>query len=311
MKPSTFSIVAFDPATGDLGIAVESKFLSVGAVVPWAQAGVGAIATQSWANTSYGPRGLRMLKQGLTPKQVGAKLVGADKDARQRQFGIVDAKGRAFTYTGEGCFDWAGGRTFSPKEVELFKDPKTGESVRGRIGKNYAAQGNILAGAQVVDALAETFEATRGELAGRLVAALAAGQAAGGDKRGQESAALLVVRKKGGYAGFNDRYINLRVDDHPQPIEELKRLLNLHQLYLGKTKPDDVLAIDAKIARELQGMMQERGYYSGEISGEWNAATQKAFREFAGVENLEDRLLDGARIDRVVLGFLRERVGRK
>ncbi len=281
----TFSIIAFDPDTRDLGIAVESKFLSVGAVVPWAQAGVGAIATQSWANTSYGPRGLRLLKQGLTPKQVGAKLVGSDKNAHQRQFGIVDARGRAFTYTGEGCFNWAG----------------------GRIGKNYAAQGNILAGARVVDALAETFESTSGDLASRLVAALAAGQAAGGDKRGQESAALLVVRKKGGYAGFNDRYIDLRVDDHPQPIDELKRLLDLHQLYLGKSKPEDILPIDANIAHELQSMMKLRGYYSGAPNGQWDEATRKAFREFAGVENLEDRLLDGPRIDRVALEFLRER----
>ncbi len=306
MKPSTFSIVAFDPANGDLGIAVESKFLAVGAVVPWAEAGVGAIATQSWANTSYGPRGLRMLKQGLTPTQVGTSLVTADKNASQRQFGIVDAKGRAFTYTGKGCFDWAGGRTLSPKEVVLFKDPKTGESVRGRAGKNFAAQGNILAGAAVVDALAQTFESTRGDLAERLVAALAAGQTAGGDKRGQEGAALLVVRQKGGYGGFNDRYIDLRVDDHPQPIDELKRLLDLHRLYLGKTNPNDVIPIDASIARELQTMMRARGYYAGAISGAWDDASKKAFREFAGVENLEERLQEGTFIDRVVLEFLRK-----
>jgi uncharacterized Ntn-hydrolase superfamily protein len=287
IRLSTFSIVAFDPATGELGIAVESKFLSVGAVVPWAQAGVGAIATQSWANTSFGPRGLRMLKQGLTPKQVGAKLVATDQNAHQRQFGIVDTKGHAFTYTGKGCYDWAGGRT----------------------GKNFAAQGNILAGAAVVDALAETFEKTHGDLAKRLVEALAAGQAAGGDRRGQESAALLVIRKKGGYAGFNDRYIDLRVDDHPKPIDELKRLLNLHHLYLGKTKPEDILPIDASIARELQMLMQARGYYHGALNGEWDDATQKAFREFAGVENLEDRLLEGAFIDHVVLDFLRKRFG--
>ncbi|MBI5034599.1 MAG: DUF1028 domain-containing protein [Chloroflexi bacterium] len=281
----TFSLVAFDPKTKELGIAVESKFLSVGAVVPWASAGVGAIATQSWANTSYGPRGLRMLKQGMTPKQVGAKLVVTDKNAHQRQFGMVDAKGRAFTYTGSGCFHWAGGIT----------------------GKNFAAQGNILAGAAVVDALANTFTKTSGDLAERLVTALAAGQAAGGDKRGQESAALLVVREKGGYAGFNDRYIDLRVDDHPTPIDELKRLLGLHRLYLGKTNPKDILPIDSKIARELQTIMQARGYYGGALNGVWDESTQNAFREFAGVENLEDRLLDGARIDRVVLEFLRER----
>jgi uncharacterized Ntn-hydrolase superfamily protein len=283
MKPSTFSIVAFDPATGELGIAVESKFLSVGAVVPWAQSGVGAIATQSWANTSFGPRGLRMLKQGMTPKQVGAKLIATDKNAHQRQFGIVDVKGRAFTFTGKSCFDWAGGVT----------------------GKNFAAQGNILAGAGVVDALVNTFVKTSGTLAERLAAALAAGQAAGGDRRGQESAALLVVRAKGGYAGFNDRFIDLRVDDHPQPIDELKRLLDLHHLYLGKTNPADILPIDANIARELQTLMSKRGFYSGKTDGAWNDATQHAFREFAGVENLEDRLVDGARIDRVVLEFLR------
>ena len=288
MKLATFSLVAFDPKTKELGIAVESKFLSVGAVVPWAMAGVGAIATQSWANTSYGPRGLRMLKQGMTPKQVGAKLAATDQNVHQRQFGIVDAKGRAFTYTGSGCFNWAGGVT----------------------GKNFAAQGNILAGAAVVDALANTFEKTPGDLAERLVAALAAGQAAGGDKRGQESAALLVVREKGGYAGFNDRYIDLRVDDHPLPIDELKRLLDLHRLYLGKTNPNDILPIDANIARELQTLMQARGFYVGALTGAWDESTRDAFREFAGVENLEDRLLDGARIDRVVLDFLRERFGK-
>lgn len=285
---STFSIVAYNPTNGELGVAVESKFLAVGAVVPWATAGVGAIATQSWANTSYGPRGLRMLKRGLKPKQVAAKLIATDKGAAQRQFGIIDAKGRAFTYTGKGCYDWAGGRT----------------------GKNFCAQGNILAGAQVVDAVATAYEAARGDLAERLIAALTAGQAAGGDRRGQESAALLVVRDKGGYSGFNDRYLDLRVDDHPQPIDELKRLFELHRLYLGKTNPDDILPIDENIARELQAMMQARGYYVGALHGDWDKGTRQAFREFAGVENLEDRLLEGAFIDQVVLNFLRERFGR-
>ncbi|MBI4788931.1 MAG: DUF1028 domain-containing protein [Chloroflexi bacterium] len=284
---STFSIVAFDSKTGELGIAVESKFLAVGAVVPWAHAGVGAIATQSFANTSYGPRGLRMLKQGLTPKQVGQKLIAGDKQADQRQFGIVDAKGRAFTYTGGGCYEWAGGKT----------------------GKHYAAQGNILKSPEVVDALAETFEMTTGNLATRLVTALAAAQAAGGDRRGQESAALLVVRAKGGYGGFDDRYLDLRVDDHAAPIDELKRLLDLHHLYLGKTDPSDILPIDSPLARELQEMMRARGYYAGEINGEWDEVTQKGFRELAGVENLEDRLLEDARIDRVVLDFVRKQKG--
>jgi len=284
MSPSTFSLAAFDPANGDLGIAVASKFLAVGAVVPWAQAGVGAIATQSWANTSYGPRGLEKLKQGMPPDQVARFLTVMDDDATQRQFGIVDAQGRSFTYTGSECFDWKGGRS----------------------GENFAAQGNILAGAQVVDALAETFQAARGDLADRLLNALAAGQAAGGDKRGQESAALLVVRAKGGYGGFNDRYIDLRVDDHATPIEELKRLLDLHRLYLDKSNAHDLVAIDETIARELQTLMARRGL-NVQVNGVWDESAQRAFREFGGVENLEERLQEGPFVDSVVLKFLRER----
>lgn len=286
MIPSTFSLVAFDPSNGDLGIAVASKFLAVGSVVPWAQSGVGAIATQSWANTSYGPYGLEMLKQGMSPEQVGSALTMMDEQAAQRQFGIVDAQGRAFTFTGSECSDWAG----------------------GRIGKNYAAQGNILVGAAVVDALANTFESVRGDLATRLLNALAAGQAAGGDARGQESAALLIVRDKGGYGGFNDRYIDLRVDDHPTPIEELRRLLDLHHLYLDKSNPDDLIAIDENIARELQSIMAKRGY-AVQVNGVWDDASQKTFRKFGGVENLEERLQEGMFIDVVVLKFLRERFG--
>lgn len=288
MTPSTFSLVAFDPATHDLGIAVASKFLAVGSVVPWAQAGVGAIATQAWANTRYVPLALEMLKQGLTPEQVGAALTAPDEEASQRQFGIVDAQGRSFTFTGPNCFTWAGGRA----------------------GKNYAAQGNILAGAAVVDALAETFEQSRsdeaqGDLADRLLQSLAAGQAAGGDKRGQESAALLVVRAGGGYGGGNDRYLDLRVDDHPAPIDELKRLLNLHRLYFNRPDPDDLITIDEPIARELQTLMARLGY-PVKVTGAWDEASQKAFREFGGVENLEERLQEGPFIDKVVLKFLRE-----
>ena len=284
MKPSTFSLVAFDPANGDLGIAVASKFLAVGSVVPWAQAGVGAIATQSWANTRYVPLALEMLKQGLTPEQVGAALSTSDEHAAQRQFGIVDAHGRGFTFTGAQCFSWAG----------------------GIVGNNFAAQGNILAGAQVVDALAATFDNSRGALAERLLNALAAGQRAGGDKRGQESAALLVVRARGGYGGFNDRYIDLRVDDHATPIDELKRLLELHHLYLDKSNPDDLIAIDENIARELQTLLAKRGYPVS-VSGVWDEPSQMAFREFGGVENLEERLQEGPFIDKVVLKFLREK----
>ncbi len=284
MKPSTFSVVAYDPANGDLGIAVASKFLSVGAVVPWAEAGVGAVATQAWANTSYGPRGLEYMRAGNSAGMAGRMLIAEDAGSAQRQFGMVDATGRAFSHTGAECFAWAGGRT----------------------GENYAAQGNILAGPQVVEAMSETFEQARGDLAERLLTALAAGQAAGGDKRGQESAALLVVRKEGGYAGYNDRYLDLRVDDHETPIEELKRLLRLHHLYFDRPRAEDLIAIDEPVARELQTVMARRGFVV-EINGVWDEACQRTFREFGGVENLEERLQEGPFVDKEVLRFLRER----
>ena len=204
---ATFSIVGFDPATGDLGIAVESRFFAVGSVVPWARAGVGAIATQSYANTTFGPKGLDLLGRGKSAQEALDALVREDPDADRRQAGIVDSQGRPATFTGAKCNPWAGGRT----------------------GKYFTVQGNILTGKEVVEAMAATFEGTAGiSLADRLVKSLAAGQAAGGDSRGQQSAALLVVRAKGGYGGYNDRYIDLRVDDHPKPIEELSRLLEIH-----------------------------------------------------------------------------------
>lgn len=204
---ATFSIVGYDPATGDLGIAVESRFFAVGAVVPWAKAGVGAIATQSFANTTFGPKGLELLEQGKSAQETLDILVQGDPQADQRQAGVVDSQGRPATFSGAKCNPWAGGKT----------------------GKNYTAQGNILTGKEVVEAMASTFEATSSlPLADRLVKALSAGQSAGGDSRGQQSAALLVVRAKGGYGGYNDRYIDLRVDDSPKPIEELARLLEIH-----------------------------------------------------------------------------------
>jgi len=202
---ATFSIVARDPVTGDLGVAVQSKFFAVGSVVPWAKAGVGAVATQSFGNTTFGPRGLEMLAAGKSPKEVMNALLADDAGKAQRQVGIVDAKGNTATYTGEGCMAWAGGTE----------------------GADYAAQGNILAGAPVVAAMGKAFEETKGLLGDRLLAALDAGQAAGGDSRGMQSAALLVVREKGGYGGFNDRWCDLRVDDAPNPFTELRRLYNL------------------------------------------------------------------------------------
>jgi uncharacterized Ntn-hydrolase superfamily protein len=284
----TFSIVARDLQAGELGIAVQSKFLAVGAVVPWARAGVGAIATQSWANTTYGPRGLDLLASGLPANEVLAQLTRDDDRRALRQVGIVGMSGAPATYTGEECFPWAG----------------------GHIGEQYTCQGNILVGEDTVLAMARTFEETPGHLCDRLIAALSAGQAAGGDSRGQESAALLVVRDGGGYEGFNDRFIDLRVDDHPQPIDELRRILQLHKLYLSHTEPGDIMVIDHTLAVELQNLLTTSGDYKGGITGSYDETTRDAFRKFSGRENLEERWFEDARIDRVVLEFMRQKLRR-
>lgn len=204
---ATFSIVAFDPETQELGVAVQSKFIAVGSVVPWAKAGVGAIATQSYANTKYGPKALELLAQGETPEAVMTKLTEDDKRPAVRQVGIVNAKGESATFTGEKCNAWAGGIK----------------------GENFSCQGNILAGEDVVKNMAKSFQESKGDLGERLISALQAGQDAGGDKRGMQSAALLIVHEKWGYGGYNDRYRDLRVDDHAEPIKELKRIYDLHR----------------------------------------------------------------------------------
>jgi uncharacterized Ntn-hydrolase superfamily protein len=211
---ATFSIVAFDPETKELGIAVQSKLVAVGALVPWARAEVGAIATQSFANTRYGPDGLRLLEQGLAPSEVIEKLTTDDPRRELRQVGIVDAQGRVATFTGEKCLQWAGGRT----------------------GKHYTVQGNILTGKEVVDAMAEAFEKSEGGLGTRLIDALEAGQKAGGDRRGRQAAALYIARKGWGYAGQDDRYRDIRVDDHKQPIQELRRVYELHKALFPRPK---------------------------------------------------------------------------
>ncbi len=282
----TFSIVARDPQKGEFGIAVQSKFLGVGAVVPWAKAGVGAIATQSWANTSYGPHGLDLLEKGLSAEEALTHLTQNDENRAKRQVGIVSVTGKPASYTGEECFPWAGGYT----------------------GEHFECQGNILVGEDTVLTMARTFEETTGLLCDRLVAALAAGQEAGGDSRGQQSAALLVVKEKGGYEGFNDRFIDLRVDDHPHPIDELRRILQLHKLYLFPTDPSDILTIDHKLAVELQELLTISGDYQGNITGTYDESTRNAFRKFSGRENLEERWFEDARIDRIVLEFMHQRL---
>ena len=283
--PSTFSIVAFDPATGDLGIAVQSKFIAVGAVVPWAKAGVGAIATQSYANTAYGPDGLALLEEGLSAQETIERLTAADEERALRQVGIVSARGDAATFTGEECHAWAGGVT----------------------GEGYCCQGNILVSGETVTAMASTFEAAEGSLADRLLAALSAGQAAGGDKRGQQSAAILVVREKGGYGGYNDILLDLRVDDHPTPIEELIRIYRLYNVYFGKSDETDLIDLTPALTREIQQILAALSLYSGPISGEYDEATRAALRDFCGIENLEERWREENRIDREVLNFLRAR----
>lgn len=284
-RPSTFSIVGCDPTNGDLGVAVQSKFIAVGAVVPWAKAGVGAIATQSYANTSYGPRGLALLAEGVSPSETLKRLTHDDEDREFRQVGAVSAAGAAAAFTGNECHEWAG----------------------HVVGDGYCCQGNILVSAETVHAMAAAFESTDGDLASRLVVALAAGQAAGGDRRGKQSASLLVVREKGGYGGYNDRWVDLRVDDHPDPIQELARILDLYKLYFFKSDESELLPIDEVLARDMQRMLADLGFYQAEVTGVYDSATKSALWDFSGVENLEERWQDDARIDALVLQFLRDK----
>ena len=281
MLVATFSIAAFDPETGSLGVAVQSKFLAVGAVLPWARAGVGAVATQAMANFNYGPRGLDLMAEGRTAGETVEVLTSADDGREHRQVGVVDARGRAATFTGSECFDWAGGVT----------------------GEHYAAQGNILVGRETVGAMAEAYEETAGDIAARLLAALDAGQKAGGDSRGKQSAALLVVREGGGYGGDNDRAVYLRVDDHPDPIKELARLRKLHDLYFGETGPGDVVAIDGEVRREVADALLRTGYI--QERGAEDGALLDALGVFIRTENFEEREQARGYVDRAVLRFMK------
>ncbi len=307
----TFSIVAFDAASGDLGVAVQSRFLAVGAVVPWARAGVGAVATQSFANVTYGPDGLALMADGVSADDALARLVAADALRDQRQAGLVDAHGGAATHTGRHCFAWAGGRT----------------------GHGFAAQGNILVGAGVVDGLADTFLAGGRPFPELLVACLAAAEAAGGDRRGRESAALLVVRAGGGYGGGNDRWMDLRVDHHDDPIGELARLVDLQHLYFDRPAIGDLVAVDEAAAGEIRSILESLGAgpggrfgsiyapmagvvaddkgprpFVGEprpLAPDWDARWQRALDDWMAVENLEERAVAPGWIDRRVLAVLR------
>jgi uncharacterized Ntn-hydrolase superfamily protein len=268
---ATYSIAACDLEAKQWGVAVQSKFLAVGAVVPWAEPEVGAIATQAYANPSYGPNGLVLLREGLSAQEVVDRLVGEDDGRDQRQLGVVDGKGGSASFTGSECNEWAGGRT----------------------GNGYAAQGNILVGAETVDALAVTFEANpRLPLVQRLIECLAAAQAAGGDRRGQQSASVLVVERNGGYAGLSDSLVDLRVDDHERPIQELRRIYGLHRRLFEVTPREDWLPLEGELGGEVKERLASLGHDS--------------LASWAGVENLEERVDGESEIDPVVLDALRE-----
>jgi uncharacterized Ntn-hydrolase superfamily protein len=282
----TFSIVAADPSTGEWGVAVQSRFIAVGAVVPWAVSGVGAIATQALANVQYGPKGLAMLRRGESAEEVVAKLTKADPKRDQRQLGIVDSKGRAAAYTGSACFDYAG----------------------HVVGEGFACQGNILFGRPVVDGMARAFESTPGDLPERLLAALSAAQREGGDRRGMQSAALLVVREKGGYDEGSDRWVDIRVDDHPTPIEEIKRIFKVYDLtLLAREDPATLVPLVGDVARSVQQELQMLGFYVGRLTATWDAPTAKAFEKFLGVNNFENKARTDGMAWPSILHYLDER----
>ena len=289
-KPiATFSIVAYDPGRREWGVAVQSKFLAAAAVVSWAEAGAGAVATQSYANLSYGPDGLALMAQGTSAKDTVISLTTADEKRETRQIGIVDRAGNAAAFTGAECHDWAG----------------------HVVGDGFACQGNILVPG-TVEAMAAEFERVRvgeGELADWLVAALGAGQTAGGDKRGRQAAGVLVVRENGGYGGRTDRYLDLRVDDDPEPVRKLAQLVEMHHLFFGEVDPDNVAPL-AEVAADLQAILTRTGHYHGQQTGQFDAATRKALWALVGEENLEERW-DGTGdvMDRVALSFLLDRFG--
>ncbi len=281
----TFSIVAYDRDRQLWGVAVQSRFISVGSVVPWAEAEVGAVATQAYSNVRYGPEGLALMKSGLRASEIVRKLTSADEGRDHRQLGAVDSKGEAAAYTGAKCMDWAG----------------------HEIGDGFACQGNILFGPGVVRAMARTFESTPGDLPERLLATLSSAQREGGDRRGMQSAAMLIVRKGGGYDAGSDRWVDIRVDDHPSPIEELKRIFKLYDLtMLSREDPATLQMIDADLAKALQHDLGVLGYYSGRSHGVWDDASRAAFAKFINENNFENKLRDDGKVWPSIIVHLRE-----
>ena len=301
-RAHTYSIVAYDSVTGDLGIAVQSKFPNVGGLVPWAKAGVGAVATQALSNTDYGEKGLELLARGATAPEAMRIIMRTDPQPSQRQVGMVDARGNSASWTGDSTFDWAGGRA-------------GGGQVGGKgqmiTGRGYAAQANIMVSDATVRNMAETFERSRGSLADRLLAALVAGQAGGGDKRGMQSAALLVVRAKGGYLGGTDRYIDIRVYDAPDPIKELQRLYALHKLYFFTSDSADLIPITPALQKELEAILLTEPANQPQ---KWLTAPQPSLNDtfltalanFMYWENYDVRVRMDGKIDRVALDDIRK-----
>ncbi|HEX9285988.1 MAG TPA: DUF1028 domain-containing protein [Thermoanaerobaculia bacterium] len=284
---ATFSIVARDPANGDLGVAVQSKFPNVRVAVPYAKAGVGAVATQSFSNSDFGTKGLELLELGATPQEVMTIVSRDDPDLQDRQVGIVDAKGRSATFTGKKCFDWAGGRT----------------------GPDYSIQGNILVSEATVDAMEKAFLGTKGPLADRLLAAIKAGAEAGGDRRGRQSAALVVVRKGASYDAKSDRYIDISVYDAKDPIAEIFRLYDLQKIHFERSDPKDVVPIAGSDAVYLQKLLAKKGFFKGESDGAWDEASTKALAEYMGWENYDVRIRQDGKVDRKILDLIKAKEG--
>lgn len=300
-RAHTYSIVAYDSATGDLGVAVQSKFPNVAGVVPWAKAGVGAVATQSLGNAAYADEGLRLMELGASASEAMRIVMRGDERPAQRQVGMVDAHGNTASWTGDSCFDWAGGRT-------LGADGRIVLGGKGQmiVGRNFAVQANIMVSDQTVKNMADAFVAAHGSLADRLMAALVAGQAGGGDRRGMESAGLLVVRANGGYLGVNDRYIDIRVYDDTNPIRELQRLYRLHQLYFFQSRPEDLIAITPEIVRQLEPILLAEPVNQPQkwLDAPQGTATAKflqALENFMYWENYDVRVRTDGKIDRVAL----------
>ncbi|MFN2386633.1 MAG: DUF1028 domain-containing protein [Thermoanaerobaculia bacterium] len=284
---ATFSIVARDPSNGDLGVAVQSKFPNVRVAVPFAKAGVGAVATQSFANSDFGTKGLPLLELGATPQEVLTIIGRDDADLQDRQVGIVDAKGRSATFTGKKCFDWAGGRT----------------------GPDYAIQGNILVSEATVAAMEKAFLGTRGSLAERLLASIKAGAEAGGDKRGRQSAALFVVRSGASYDGKSDTYVDISVYDAPDPIAEIFRLYELQKIHFERSNPADVIPVTGEDARYLQRLLSKKGFHKGRTDGVWDEASTAALADYMGWENYDTRIRRDGKIDRKILALIRSKEG--